>query len=69
MISKAVGSDVLGLAIAKALGVDTRGVISLSIECLAGKVASLTITRMIPEDKSGEIAELVSRYALVRAEQ
>lgn len=55
----------LGSDIASAIGLEERNLASLSINCVAGKPATVNAVILINDDQAERFAEIMRRYKIV----
>lgn len=58
----------LGTAILKALGIEAKMVLGISISMEPDQLATVTITRALESDEAGELVTALEQYDLVRKE-
>lgn len=61
--------NVLALDMLKALGIDSRNVVDMSINLRADEIASVTITRALDCEEFGKLVSMLERYAVVRMDE
>ena len=66
MVATVQPGNVLAFDILKALGIDGRRVMGVSINLSATQIASVTITRALDGEDCGKLASAMERYAVVR---